>query len=420
VLPLAQALEGQTELLRRTAQRIDEFQRASIVPTSPPSMLKLPRIYLWRDGQLIYRSPDAQASLAIEQLGTMFDISVDGLPWRVYAEDSADKRSRFAAMTPGSPEAYGLTPWSRSWLAFPLLVSLPLLVIPAWLSVRFALRPWARLSGEIASRGADDLSPLRFAAKHRELSPLTRAVDQWLASLRQARARERHFIADAAHELRTPIAAVQINAEALQQRKLTPEDQSLLAVLLGSNARAGRLVAQLLALTRSDVAPSLRPMTLVDLQVVVQESLAQWAPVARSGQVELDLESPSGATVTGDEESLRTLVDNLVGNAIKHSPPGATVVVKLVRHKGTLELRVIDEGPGIAPALRERVFDRFYRIPGQTQPGSGLGLAIAKTVADRHGASLELDGGPNERGLQVTLRFAASSLTRKALGRAAR
>lgn len=406
MLPLAQALETQPELLRQTAQRIDELHRSMAIPNHESTTLKLPRIFLWRDGRLVYRSPDASDNLVIDQLGVLLDKSVDGLPWRVYAEDSIDKRSRFAVMAPGSPQAYGFNPWSRTWLVVPLLVSLPLLVIPAWLSVRFALRPWARLSGEIASRGAEDLSPLRFVAKHRELSPLTRAVDQLLASLRQARARERNFIADAAHELRTPIAAVQINAEALQQRKLAEADQSLLTALLGSNARAGRLVAQLLALTRSDGAPSLRPMTPVDLQVVVQESLAQWSQVANASQVELDLDAPAVAMVTGDEESLRTLIDNLVGNAIKYSPPGATVRVRLMRNKDSVELRVIDEGPGIASALRERVFDRFYRIPSQTQSGSGLGLAIAKAVADRHGASLELDDGPNQRGLQVRLRFA--------------
>lgn len=406
LLPLASVLEAQPELLRQTAQRLDQFQRTFIVPSTEPTDLKMPRLFLWLDGRLVYRSPEVNEDLTVTQLGVMFDVSVDGLPWRAYAEDSADKRSRFAVMSPGSPEAYGFNPWSRSWLVIPLLVSLPLLVIPAWLSIRFALRPWARLSDEIASRDAGDLSPLRFAAKHQELKPLSQAVDQWLTSLRQAQGRERNFIADAAHELRTPIAAVQINAEALQQRKLAADDQSLLTALLASNARAGRVVAQLLALTRSDAAPSSRPMTMVDLDAVVQESLALCAPLARERQVELDFQSTAAPKLMGDQESLQTLVENLVGNAIKHSPPNATVVVTLSRQSDSIELHVLDEGPGIAPALRERVFDRFYRIPGQAQAGSGLGLAIAKTVAERHGASLTLSDGTRQRGLRVTLRFA--------------
>ncbi len=407
VLPLALALDAQPELLRQTLQHIDEFQRASVTPTDAQSILQMPRLYLWHGGQLLYRSVDAKTVPAIEHTKVLFEVSVEGLPWRAYAEDSADGRTRFAVMTPGSPAAAGLTPWSSGWLVLPLLVSLPLLVIPAWLSVRFALRPWARLSSEIATRGADDLSPLQFTPRHRELSPLSRAVDQLLARLRQARERERSFIADAAHELRTPIAAMQINAEALQERQLPAEDKELLDGLLRSNARAGRLVAQLLALTRSDASPAQRVSAALDFEALVQDSLAQWAPVAQAKQIELDLESQAALRVDGDAESLRMLVDNLVGNAIKYSPSGGTVRVRAHRDDGRVQLVVVDEGPGITPELRARVFDRFYRVPGQTQPGSGLGLAIAKSVADRHGASLELADGPDAKGLLVRLRFAA-------------
>lgn len=407
ILPLAQALHGQPELLRQTAQRIDAYQRANITPHEGQTVLQLPRIYLWRDGQLLYRSADAQSELPIQRTGALFEVPVDGLAWRAYAEDSADGRIRFAAMAPASAEAAGLTPWSRGWLVLPLLVSLPLLVIPAWLSVRFALRPWARLSGEIATRSAEDLSPLRFTSRLRELNPLSRAVDELLARLRLARDRERSFIADAAHELRTPIAAMQVNAEALQERQLSGEDRELLDGLLRSNARAGRLVAQLLALTRSDVSPSPQSMASVDFEALVQDSLAQASPMAQARHVDLDLESQEGALVWGDEESLRMLVDNLIGNAIKYSPVGGTVRVRVHRELDTLQLLVVDKGPGIAPELRTRVFDRFYRIPGQDQPGSGLGLSIAKSVADRHGACIELCDGPDAEGLMVLVRFAA-------------
>lgn len=407
ILPLAQALDGQPELLRQTVERTDAYQRASILPEERQSDMRLPRLYLWRDGRLVYRSADAQAELSIERTGVLFGVSVDGLAWRAYAEDSEDGRTRFAAMAPASPEAAGLTPWSRGWLVLPLLVSLPLLVIPAWLSVRFALRPLARLSGEIAARGADDLSPLQSAPKHSELKPLSHAVDQLFERLQQARARERSFIADAAHELRTPIAAMQVHAEALQERSLATEDRELLDGLLKSNSRAGHLVAQLLAMTRSDATPARRLSAVVDFAALVQESLAMLEPVAQAKSVQLDLESPSGSTVQGDAEALRMLVDNVVGNAIKYAPADSTVRVRVLREPGTVQLLVIDEGPGIAPELRERVFDRFYRVPGQTQPGSGLGLAIVKTVADRHGATLELADGPDAKGLQIRLRFAA-------------
>ncbi len=409
VLQIAAALESQPEQLRQSLQRIDTFQRSTVAPDSALHALQLPRFYLWRNGQLVYQSSDAQADFKLETTGAMVDVVVNGLPWRSYAEDSVDKQWRFAAVTPASAEAFGLSPWSRAWLVTPLLISLPLLLLPAWWSVRFALRPWARVSSEIALRGPDDLSPLRFTPKHRELSPLTRAVDQLLDRLRLSRERERSFIADAAHELRTPIAAMQVNAEALQERKLGVEDRELLDGLLRSNARAGRLVVQLLALTRSDAAPPRRALTNVDIGALVQDALAPLASVAKTKGVELELESQPGSLVQGDEESLRMLIDNLVGNAIKYSPAGSTVRVRVHREHDTVQLQVTDEGPGIAPELRARVFDRFYRAPGQDQPGSGLGLAIAKSVADRHGASLELFDGPDARGLAVRLRLATSA-----------
>ena len=407
ILPLAQALEAQPELLRQTVERIDAFQRASMIPEDPQSDMRLPRLYLWHDGRLVYRSTDAQGELPVERTGVLFDVLVDGMAWRAYAEDSGDGRTRFAVMAPATPEAAGLTPWSRGWLVLPLLVSLPLLVIPAWLSVRFALRPLARLSSEIAERGADDLSPLQSAPQHTELKPLSRAVDQLFGRLQQARAREHSFIADAAHELRTPIAAMQVHAEALQERSPASKDRELLDGLLRSNSRAGHLVAQLLALTRSGATPAERLSVVVDFAALVQESLAQLEPVALARRVQLDLESPSGSTVQGDAEALRMLVDNVVGNAIKYAPADSTVRVRVLRESGAVQMLVIDEGPGIAPELRERVLDRFFRVPGQTQPGSGLGLAIAKTVADRHGATLQLSDGPAAKGLQVRLRFGA-------------
>jgi signal transduction histidine kinase len=409
VLQIAAALESQPELLRQTLQRIDAFQRLNVARDSELHALQMPRFYLWREGQVVYRSNDAQADFKLETTGAMVDVVVNGVPWRSYAEDSVDKRWRFAAVAPASAEAFGVSPWSRDWLVMPLLISLPLLLLPAWWSVRFALRPWARVSSEIAARGPDDLSPLRFTPKHRELSPLTHAVDQLLDRLRLSRERERNFIADAAHELRTPIAAMQVNAEALQHRRAVAEDRELLDGLLKSNQRAGRLVSQLLALTRSDAAADLRPMTDVDMAALVQDALAPWAAVARAHNVELALAAPARALVRGDAESLRTLVDNLVGNAIKYSPPGTTVNVTVSDADGAVRLDVLDQGPGIAANQRRRVFDRFYRAPGQMQAGSGLGLAIAKRVADRHGATLALDLGDDGQGLRVTLRIADSS-----------
>ncbi len=426
VLPLAQALEAQPELLTQSLRRLDDFQRSVGSPAGVSAGVaqrapQLPRIYVFREGQLTYRSSDADATFKIETQGNeaLQKVTVNGMPWHQYVEDSPDKRLRFVALGPATLEAYGFTPWSRSWLLLPLMVSLPLLLLPAWLSVKLALRPWAKLSNEIAARGPDDLQPLRFVPAHRELSPLTRAVDQLLSRLRAARGRERSFIADAAHELRTPIAAIQVNAEALKARKLSAADLELLDGLLRSNDRAARLVSQLLALTRSDASPELTRTDQVDLEALVQNVLATWAALAQQRNVELDLTSQADlradlqvdleadsqvdSRIGGDAESLTALIDNLVGNAVKYSPPGGTVRVTVRADANAVQMTVTDQGPGIAPELRERVFERFFRAPGQAQSGSGLGLAIAKAVADRHGATLELSSGPEGLGLRVML-----------------
>jgi signal transduction histidine kinase len=413
VLPLAAALQTQPELLYQTLQRLDDFQRANGAPEAAREVVQMPRIYLWREGQLFYRSSDASADLWIEANGSLVNLTLNNLPWRAYAQDSADKQWRFAALAPANPAAAGLTPWSRAWVVAPLLFSLPLLFIPAWWSVRVALRPWLRVSDEISGRGPADLSPLKFAPPHRELSTLTSAVNQLFRRLQLARDRERSFIADAAHELRTPIAAMQVNAEAVLGRQLGPldlQDRELLEGMVRSSGRAGHLVSQLLALTRSDAALDLSMPAEIDLDAVVQDALAQWATLAKGKDIELSLVSDPRVDVRGDKESLRLLVDNLVGNAVKYSPPGASVQVCLRRHTDTVQLEVIDQGPGIAAEWRTRVFDRFYRVPGTTQAGSGLGLAIAKAVADQHGAILELTDGPEAKGLKVVFRMRASSL----------
>ena len=409
ILPLAQALPDRLDLLKEVMQRVDKFQRRAVESADLASGSPA-RLYLWHDGQLIYSSNDTDTAVLFGRSGVMTDVMIKGLPWRAYALDSPDRRTRFAALSAGSLEAAGITPWSRSWLVLPLLVSLPLLVIPAWFSVRYAVRPWQQLTSEVASRKADDLSPLKFVPIHKELMPLSDAVNHLLACLDAVRARERAFIADAAHELRTPIAAIQVNAEALKARARLNDDNELLQGLLRSNARAGRLVSQLLALSRSEIEDARRSLSNVDLVALVQDTIAQLSVLAQAGGVDLELDSEPEVFVEGNQESLSMLLDNVIGNAIKFSPEGATVRVRVRNEHGAVFLTVLDEGPGIAPALRERVFDRFYRVPGQLNSGSGLGLAIAKAVANQHCAALDVIDGPAGHGLEVRLRISEKAV----------
>jgi two-component system, OmpR family, sensor histidine kinase QseC len=414
VLPLAHVMHHQPRLLQQTVQRIDKVQRAAFVPEAGQEALRMPALFLWWDGVLVYRSGDAPPHAGIDQeAGLVPQVIFDQL-WRAYVESSTDGRARFMMLTPATAQTAGFSPWSRSWLVLPLLASLPWLAIPAWLSVRFALKPWSRLTSEIAARAPEDLSPLAFASAHRELKPLTQAVDKWLVRLRAVREREQRFVADAAHELRTPMAAVQVNAEALKARGLAVQDRALLDGLLASNARATHLSAQLLSLARTDNVAAAQP-AWVNMDALLQSSLADVEPLAYPRGVVLVLEVTPALPLWGDEASLRMMADNLVGNAIKYSPTGGAVRVGLQREAAGVTLRVIDAGPGIPAHLRTRVFERFFRPAADAQTGSGLGLSIVKSVADQHGATITLsDAEPasDERkpGLCVTVVFPSAVL----------
>lgn len=400
-LSLLQILSQQPERLHEVMEGIDRFQRSLQAPTQAQAPYLFPVFYLWWDNQMVYRSPGASEPPQIQQSDRMFRIELDRKVHMVYSESSADGRGRFLVMAPWDDMALGVTMWSQAWLVLPLLVCLPLLVLPAWCSVWLALRPWRRVSQEIEARGPENLSPLTFFPKHRELRTISHAVDRLLAGLRAARVRERSFIADAAHELRTPIAAIQVHTEALLTNVREQRDAELLAGLYASNTRAARLVEQLLALSRTESAQALQQKVPVDLEALVQDSLAQLAPLAYKRSVELDFESDGTSVMNGDAGSLRSLFDNVIGNAVKYSPAGTAVRVRLRGDAQSIRLTVIDEGIGIPHDLRERVFDRFFRVPDQKQVGSGLGLAIAKAAADRHDAQLELADGPDAKGLVV-------------------
>jgi len=217
------------------------------------------------------------------------------------------------------------------------------------------------------------------------------SINSLLLRVRDSTTRERSLIADAAHELRTPLAAMRVNVEAMKEQSTDEGQRELMANLLRSNDRAARLVGQLLQLMRSDAVATNALPVMLSLDGLVQDRLAMIEGVARSRGVELELVCDDAVPVLGERESLVSMIDNLIDNAIKYSPCGATVTVHVAREGAQALLTVADTGPGIPPALRERVFDRFFRNPDQTQSGSGLGLAIVKSVVDRHGGNVVLD-----------------------------
>lgn len=376
--------------------------------------LVLPRIRVWQAGRLVYHSGNLPAALRNSQLDMIEMLHVEGKRWRASTRQSEHSDTRVMLAMPADAKQLLITFNSRGYYLMPLIICMPFLLLPAWLSIRLALRPWREVSREIAARGPQDLTPLAFVPRHQELRALVDNINALMQRLRDSAVRERNFIADAAHELRTPIAAMQVNVEALlAQHGLTARQDEMLQGVRRSSDRATRLVGQLLRLMRSTADVHAVPDEMLALDALLQERLATLAGLAHVRGVELELEAAQpGVWVMGERESLMSMVDNLVENATKYSPPSSVVLVRLRCNQGLAVLTVEDQGPGITPQLHDRVFDRFFRAPDQTESGSGLGLAIVKSVVDKHGGQITLESSTDDgRGLRVTVSLPLAAFT---------
>jgi two-component system OmpR family sensor kinase len=216
--------------------------------------------------------------------------------------------------------------------------------------------------------------------------------------------RERAFLADAAHELRTPLTALHLQMAALARAGTESERAAAMENLSAGVQRAIRLVEQMLSLSRQEPRAE-RAHTRASLEDIVREVVAELVPLADAKKIDLGISHSAPTFVLGDPDALRTLVRNLVDNAVRYTPLEGRVDVSVESAADRATLRVVDNGPGIPVEDRGRVFDRFYRRPGTHPPGSGLGMAIVKAIAESHGARVSLDSGPDGQGLLVSVTF---------------
>lgn len=402
VFSVAENLEGQPDKMRATMAAMERAMRTATGTEADPALG--PTMVVEHGGHTLYRSQGAPAGVGAESLDRIETRDADGRRWRTRALQSPRSGVRVTMIVPADGMNIFLTLGSRGTLLLPLLVSLPFLILPAWLTARVAQGPWQRTMAELATRGPNNLAPLVLHDRQRELKGMLKTINGLLLRVSESAERERAFIADAAHELRTPLAAMRVNVEALQRQAADSRQQQLLDGIVSSATRATRLVSQLLRLMRSDATAGALEEEL-SFDALVQERMAALSGIADTRGVELELSGDSGLTVAGHKESLVSLVDNLLDNAIKYSPDHGAVHVDLRREGGSAVLRIADQGPGIAPELRERVFDRFFRDPRQTQSGSGLGLAIARAAAVQHGGEIVLDAVDGGAGLLVAVRL---------------
>lgn len=354
-------------------------------------------------GSLVYLS---NQDILLPQSNLGFDtVSVSGADWRIFTMSNADKTIQVAL--PVSLRSDRAASMALRILV-PVFASIPMFALLIWLLVGRGLAPLGEIARAIAIRVPSSLEPLSEDGLPGEVQPMVAQLNALLARLGEAIETQKRFTADAAHELRTPLSALQLQLQVLERAQTPEERREALEHLKAGARRANRVVGQLLTLARLEPEAAQGAPAPVRLDRLVQSCVADIEPLAAARRVELRLGRIEPAVAEGREEALRTLLDNLVENAIRHTPAAGCVTVEACEQGGAPVLAVTDNGPGIPEEDRERVFDRFYRVAGTSTPGSGLGLAIVKRIADSHRARVELADGEGGAGLTVRVRFPKS------------
>ena len=259
-----------------------------------------------------------------------------------------------------------------------------------WFGIRRSLAPLDRLRDEIEHRSPADLAPVASSATPLEVKPLVTALNQLLSRLQEALGTQQRFIANAAHQLRTPLAGLKMHVALARREVQTGEARALIDMIASETERASHLANQLLTLARAEPSSSLQGARQpVNLHDVASRAVQGWVPRALARGIDLGFELQDAWSL-GDPLLLRELLANLVDNAINYTPSGGNVTVRTRVDGGAAVLEVEDCGPGIPESEHERVFERFYRLPGTGGEGCGLGLAIVREIAERHGARVQL------------------------------
>jgi two-component system OmpR family sensor kinase len=288
----------------------------------------------------------------------------------------------------------------------PFLVLVPILLLVVAVLIRKIFKPVAELSIEIDQRGEQELHPIAPEPLPAEIRPFVEAINRLLGRVEQSMDAQRRFVADAAHELRSPLTALSLQAERLADTEMSANAQERLSTLRQGITRGRIALEQMLALARAQDSAT-TTNTKISVHQVYRQVLEDLLPLAEAKSIDIGVEGNADAQVLANEVDLITLVKNLVDNAIRYTPEGGRVDLSVSATNGVTTLVVEDSGPGIPEAERERVFDPFYRVLGSDETGSGLGLSIVQTISTRLGAKVSLGyaSDTSRSGLRVTITF---------------
>ncbi|MGZ8253715.1 MAG: ATP-binding protein [Burkholderiaceae bacterium] len=391
------------------AQRAGELEDDDHGVNAPTLHRYAPKVafQVFHEGRLALRSSNAPGEPMLAFTGRAEDgfrtVTMGGTTWRIFATHGREQDVQ--VFVGEQVESRDSILWAvlRSTLA-PMLFALPLLALAAWWAVRRGVAPMKVLGRALAQREPQALQPIAVDGAPSEMTPMLDALNGLFQRITELMASERRFTADAAHELRTPIAAIRTQAQvALTATDDVDRSHALQATLQGCD-RAARLVEQLLTMSRleSGAAPALAS---VSLNAVVRQVVADLAPQALAKRQTIEVTATGSYSVEANTMLLSVLVRNLVDNAIRYSPSDAQVSVAISSTSGDVRLSVDDSGPGMIDGDRKRLGERFFRVIGSGQTGSGLGWSIAQRIARAHGATMCVARSSSLGGLSVGVKF---------------
>jgi two-component system sensor histidine kinase QseC len=364
---------------------------------------------VFHGGELVMRSSNVGTAPMSDTPSGFSTVRQDGDEWRVFATRGAENDVRVFVGEQTDSRRTILMAVMRSVL-LPLVFALPLLALAGWWAVRQGLRPLRQLGRVLGKRRPQALEPVALNDLPLEMQPMVQSLNGLFARIENMVAAERRFTADAAHEMRTPIAGIRAQAQVAlgAGHDVAQREHALQAMLTGCD-RATRLVEQLLTLARLEATSAdasnttSAPPALVDLSALTRRVAASLFPTAQARHQTLELQAAEPCAVAGDEVLLGVLVRNLVDNALRYSPQNSQILVDVSARAGQAVLLVQDSGPGMTEPEMERLGERFYRLLGQEQPGSGLGWSIVKRIAAVTGAHVQVGRSEQLGGLAVTV-----------------
>lgn len=363
---------------------------------------------VWENGTLLLTHSEAAPDTRLSPDSEGFsDASVDGKHWRVFS--TWDEDHRYLIQVADASGSRDDVSEEIAWhLLLPLAFGLPALGFALGAFILVAFRPLTRLADSIAAQAPERLQPINLPDAPREIAPILERLNRLFERVSRAQEDERRFTADAAHELRTPLAVMQTYAEVAKGASDETTRQHALDNLLTGSRRATRLLEQLLMLARLDAQAELPAQETCNLRAIVVDTVATLIPTALQKNVEVEIDEGPQVPVSGAAMLLQVLVRNLVDNAIRYTPTGGNVRIALLATKNGISLQVADSGPGILAEHHHEALGRFRRLDHSGEEGHGLGLSIVSRIAELHGARLALGTPPSGRGLLVSVDLATT------------